>query len=85
MVRNRRDRVRRIRDAARAGSAGQRTTDLRRAAIRPARRSGHTGNSVENRGDDGSDAVWPMTELQELLDEWIVAGGTGRTTGCANR
>jgi hypothetical protein len=34
----------------------------------------YAGNSVENRGQDaGRDAVWPMTELQELLDEWIVA------------
>ena len=35
--------------------------------------AGYAGNSVENRGQyAGRDAVWPMTELQELLDEWIV-------------
>jgi len=35
--------------------------------------AGYAGNSVENRGKDaGRDAVWPMTELQELLDEWII-------------
>ena len=35
--------------------------------------AGYVGNSVENRGKDaGRDAVWSMTELQELLDEWIV-------------
>ena len=36
--------------------------------------AGYVGSSVENRGKDaGQDAVWPMAELQELLDEWIVA------------
>jgi hypothetical protein len=36
--------------------------------------AGYAGNSVENRGQyAGRDAVWPMTELQELLDEWIVS------------
>jgi putative transposase len=35
--------------------------------------AGYAGNSVENRGKDAaSDAVWPMTELQALLDEWII-------------
>jgi putative transposase len=35
--------------------------------------AGYAGNSVENRGKDaGRDAVWPVTELQELLDEWIL-------------
>jgi hypothetical protein len=35
--------------------------------------AGYVGNSVENRGKDaGSDVVWPVTELQDLLDEWII-------------
>jgi len=36
--------------------------------------AGYVGGSVENRGKDAEqDAVWSMAELQELLDEWIVA------------
>nr|WP_238845647.1 integrase [Nocardia terpenica] len=36
--------------------------------------AGYTGNSVENRGrDPQAEAVWSMLELQELLDEWLVA------------
>jgi hypothetical protein len=36
---------------------------------------GHVGNSVENRGKDPEgEAVWSLLELQELLDEWLVAG-----------
>jgi hypothetical protein len=36
--------------------------------------AGYAGNSVENRGKNaGREAVWPVTELQDLLDEWIVA------------
>ena len=34
--------------------------------------AGYAGNSAENRGKDAGCAVWPMTELQELLDEWII-------------
>lgn len=36
--------------------------------------AGYVGSSVERRGRNaGQDAVWPMAELQDLLDEWIVA------------
>jgi putative transposase len=36
--------------------------------------AGYVGSSVEQRGRDaGQDAVWSIHELQELLDEWIVA------------
>jgi putative transposase len=36
--------------------------------------AGYVGNSVENRGKDAEhDAVWSVIELQQLLDEWIVA------------
>jgi hypothetical protein len=35
---------------------------------------GYVGSSVERRGKSAEqDAVWSMMELQELLDEWIVA------------
>ena len=49
--------------------------------------AGYVGSSVERRGKNAEqDAVWSVTELQDLLDEWIVASGrTGRTTGCATR
>jgi putative transposase len=36
--------------------------------------AGYVGSSVERRGRRAEqDAAWPMTELQDLLDEWIVA------------
>ena len=36
--------------------------------------AGYVGSSVERRGKSAEqDAVWSMAELQELLDEWIVA------------
>ena len=36
--------------------------------------AGYVGSSVERRGQDAEqDAVWSITELQDLLDEWIVA------------
>jgi len=36
--------------------------------------AGYTGRSVDRRGTDaGLDAVWSLAELQDLLDEWIVA------------
>jgi transposase InsO family protein len=36
--------------------------------------AGYVGNSVEHRGEHADqEAIWPITELQELLDEWIVA------------
>ncbi|MEU6721973.1 Mu transposase C-terminal domain-containing protein [Nonomuraea sp. NPDC046802] len=41
--------------------------------------AGFVGNSVENRGENaGAEAVWSMLELQELLDEWIVADWQNR-------
>lgn len=36
--------------------------------------AGYAGRSIEHRGKDAeAAAVWPMAELQALLDEWIVA------------
>lgn len=36
--------------------------------------AGYVGSSVERRGKDAErDAVWSMAELQQLLDEWLVA------------
>ena len=36
--------------------------------------AGYVGNSVERRGEHAEqDAAWSMLELQELLDEWLVA------------
>jgi len=36
--------------------------------------AGYVGSSVERRGRNAEQgAVWPMAELQDLLDEWIVA------------
>ena len=36
--------------------------------------AGYTGRSVDRRGKNaGQDAVWSLVELQDLLDEWIVA------------
>jgi putative transposase len=41
--------------------------------------SGYLGRSVEYRGSHVErEALWSMTELQELLDEWIVAGWQNR-------
>ena len=41
--------------------------------------AGYVGSSVERRGKNAEqDAVWSMTELQELLDEWIVAAWQNR-------
>ena len=56
----------------------------RRAPSRPALRSvatlfaqyvaGYVGSSVERRGKNAEEgAAWSMAELQDLLDEWIVA------------
>jgi putative transposase len=40
--------------------------------------AGYVGNSVERRGQDAErEAVWSMLELQELLDEWLVAVFSG--------
>ena len=36
--------------------------------------AGYVGSSVEHRGEHADqEAAWPVVELQELLDEWIVA------------
>jgi len=36
--------------------------------------AGYTGRSVDRRGKNaGQDAAWSLAELQDLLDEWIVA------------
>src|SRR5260370_1352807 len=41
--------------------------------------AGYVGSSVERRGKDAEqDAAWSMAGLQELLDEWIVAGWQNR-------
>jgi hypothetical protein len=41
--------------------------------------AGYTGSCVERRGRDvEAEAVWPLAELQELLDEWIVAAWQNR-------
>jgi hypothetical protein len=41
--------------------------------------AGYTGRSPEYRGrSDGQRAVWSLPELQELLDEWIIAAWQNR-------
>lgn len=41
--------------------------------------AGYTGRSVEHRGERAEQAAaWSMTELQDLLDEWIVAAWQNR-------
>ena len=41
--------------------------------------AGYTGRSPEYRGrGDGQRAVWSLAELQELLDEWIIAAWQNR-------
>ena len=41
--------------------------------------AGYTGRSPEYRGrGDGQRAVWSLVELQELLDEWIIAAWQNR-------
>jgi hypothetical protein len=48
--------------------------------------SGYTGRSAEYRGRGTEDAaVWSLPELQDLLDQWIIACFTDRMTGCATR
>lgn len=43
--------------------------------------AGYVGSSVERRGEHADqEAVWPVLELQELLDEWIVDRFTDRKT-----
>ena len=42
--------------------------------------AGYVGSSVEHRGEHADqEAAWPVVELQELLDEWIVACFTDRS------
>ena len=41
--------------------------------------AGYTGRSPEYRGrGDGQEAVWSLTGLQDLLDEWVIAGWQNR-------
>ena len=41
--------------------------------------AGYTGSGVENRGKDpDGEAAWSMAELQDLLDEWVVATWNNR-------
>lgn len=41
--------------------------------------AGYTGRDVTRRGTDpAAEAVWTLPQLQELLDEWIVAGWQSR-------
>ena len=49
--------------------------------------SGYTGRSPEFRGRGiEENAVWSLPELQDLLDQWIIADGrTGRMTGSVIR
>ena len=48
--------------------------------------AGYVGNSVEHRGEHADqEAAWPVVELQELLDEWIVSVFTDRTPECPCR
>jgi putative transposase len=44
----------------------------------------YTGSNPTRRGTDATGA-WTLPELQDLLDEWILAGFTDRMTGCATR
>ncbi|WP_433381473.1 Mu transposase C-terminal domain-containing protein [Streptosporangium sp. CA-115845] len=41
--------------------------------------AGYTGPDVTHRGSDVADrAVWSMADLQEMLDEWVIAGWQSR-------
>lgn len=41
--------------------------------------SGYTGRDITRRGRDVAErAVWPLPDLQELFDEWVIAGFTDR-------
>ena len=54
------------------------TSFCRRHAVRPVRRR-LRARSVEHRGQRAEQAAaWSMAELQDLLDEWIVAGWQNR-------
>ncbi|HVB46532.1 MAG TPA: hypothetical protein VNF47_28005 [Streptosporangiaceae bacterium] len=46
--------------------------------------AGYTGSDVTRRGRDvAAGTAWTLPQLQDLLNEWIVAGRPGRTRGCA--
>ena len=48
--------------------------------------AGYTGRSVDRRGKNaGQDAAWSLAELQDLLDEWIVAHFSDRPAVCPGR
>ncbi len=48
--------------------------------------AGYTGSDVTRRGRDvAAEAVWTLPQLQDLLDEWIVAGFTDRHRKCPCR
>jgi hypothetical protein len=36
--------------------------------------AGYTGRDVTRRGRGGQDSLWSLSDLQELLDEWVIAG-----------
>jgi hypothetical protein len=43
--------------------------------------AGYTGRDTTRRGPEvAEDAVWTVAQLQELFDEWVVAGFTDRRT-----
>ncbi|WP_332262202.1 hypothetical protein [Kitasatospora mediocidica] len=47
---------------------------------------GYTGSNVTERGRDVEQhACYSVTQLQDLLDEWLVHCTTAPTTGCATR
>ena len=48
--------------------------------------AGYTGRDVTRRGSSiESQELWPLADLQELLDEWVIAGFTDRTSECPCR
>jgi hypothetical protein len=36
--------------------------------------AGYTGRDVTRRGPGGDQGLWPLADLQELLDEWVISG-----------
>jgi putative transposase len=48
--------------------------------------SGYTGRSPEYRGRGTEDkAVWSLPELQDLLDQWLIAEFSDRPAVCPGR
>jgi hypothetical protein len=41
--------------------------------------AGYTGRDVTRRGAGGQDELWSLADLQELLDEWVIARFTDRS------